>query len=283
MKSGPTTPKRESAKRPAVTEPAPVTVLHVPHASRVIPPNVRRSILLTDDELSAELRRMTDAFTDELFQLDPAVARAVVFPVSRVVVDPERFLDDATEPMAKRGMGVIYTRTSGGEVLRGTPDEATRRRLVESYYAPHHRELTAAVDSSLRNHDSCLVLDCHSFPSKPLPYEDDPAPDRPDICLGSDEFHSPAWLVSGAAARFRDAGFRVAIDSPFAGALVPASHYRSDRRVLALMIEVNRAAYMDEESGERLPAFARLATKLREVVVDVIELARTGDRRRVGR
>jgi N-formylglutamate deformylase len=82
-------------------------VLHIPHASVAIPPDVRRTIRLTDEELEVELRRMTDSFTDELFALDPAVAATVSFPVSRLAVDPERFLDDAREPMAARGMGVL--------------------------------------------------------------------------------------------------------------------------------------------------------------------------------
>jgi hypothetical protein len=50
--------------------------------------------VLSDEDLAAELLRMTDAHTDQLFRLDPRVTRAVVFPVSRLVVDPERFSDD---------------------------------------------------------------------------------------------------------------------------------------------------------------------------------------------
>jgi len=82
----------------------PFAVLRVPHASRVVPDQERASILLTDEVLSAELLRMTDSFTDELFRLDPRVARSIVFPVSRLVVDPERFLDDSDESISSRGM-----------------------------------------------------------------------------------------------------------------------------------------------------------------------------------
>jgi N-formylglutamate deformylase len=49
-------------------------------------------------------------YVDELFSW--LGDRAVMFGVSRLVVDPERFVDDDQEAMASKGMGVIYTRTS---------------------------------------------------------------------------------------------------------------------------------------------------------------------------
>jgi hypothetical protein len=57
---------------------------------------------------------MTDAHTDELFPVTPFEAERVVFPVSRLVCDVERFSSDEDEPMASRGMGVFYTRTAVG-------------------------------------------------------------------------------------------------------------------------------------------------------------------------
>ena len=46
--------------------------------------------------------------TDHLFDV-PGVT-AVRFPVTRLVLDPERFGSNDEEVMAARGMGVIYTR-----------------------------------------------------------------------------------------------------------------------------------------------------------------------------
>ena len=94
-------------------------VLHIPHSSHFVPPEARRAILLDDADLRNELLRMTDAYTDELFSLTPLEAGRVVFPVSRLVCDVERFSSDDDEPMAARGMGVIYTRTSLGGFPRG--------------------------------------------------------------------------------------------------------------------------------------------------------------------
>lgn len=252
----------------------PFAVLHVPHASRVVPDQARASILLANDALSAELLRMTDSFTDELFRLDAGVARAVVFPVSRLVVDPERFLDDSAEPMSSRGMGVVYTRTADGEALRGAVDENTRRALVTAYYLPHHRRLSEAVEAAVGRWGSCLVVDCHSFPSSPLPYELDQSPERPEICLGTDAFHTPVPLADIAVGLFRDAGFQVQLDRPFSGALVPATHYQRDARVMAIMVEVNRSLYMDEASGERLARSGEVAARLRSAVTRLVEATR---------
>jgi N-formylglutamate amidohydrolase len=54
----------------------------------------------------------------------------------------------------------------------------------------------------------------------------------------------------------------VAIDRPFAGALVPMRFHGKDLRVRALMIEVRRGLYMDERSGARGPAFDEVRERL---------------------
>lgn len=72
-------------------------ILHIPHASTVIPPEVRDQFVLGDEELGRELARMTDWHTDVLFAAPDARFEVVEFSVSRLVLDPERFVDDALE------------------------------------------------------------------------------------------------------------------------------------------------------------------------------------------
>ena len=242
----------------------PAIVLHIPHASTEIPDDVRQSFVVDDAQLRLELLRMTDHFTDELFRVPPAVATSAVYPVSRLVCDPERFPDDAEETMAARGMGVIYTQRHDLGPLRKRPTPAEHEALLDRYYRPHHRALEEAGGASLAAHGRCLVIDCHSFPGTPLPYETDPA--RPDICIGTDEFHTPRVLRDAAVAAFRTAGLDVAVDRPFAGALTPASRYQKDRRVAAIMLEVNRSLYMEEETGERGPRFLEIKSLLERVI-----------------
>ena len=166
----------------------PWMVLHLPHDADCIPGEVRDQFILSDEDLARELLCMTDHQTADLFVagLASGVARA---PVSRLVVDVERFEFDAKEPMAERGMGAVYTRTSTQAPLRRALAVAERERLLEVYYRPHHLDLPRLVNDALTDHAKAIVLDAHSFPSLPLPYERWKGR-RPDICIGTDAFVS---------------------------------------------------------------------------------------------
>jgi N-formylglutamate amidohydrolase len=146
------------------------------------------------------------------------------------------------------------------------PTPAERSSLLARFYEPHHQALTDAVATSLDAHGACLVVDGHSFPSRPLPYEPDQREDRPDICIGTDAFHTPTWLRDAAVSEFEREGFEVAIDRPFAGALVPLEFYGRDPRVMAFMVEINRGLYMDEDSGERITGFDKLCRQVRSAI-----------------
>jgi len=256
----------------------PRAVIHVPHAATRVPSEVREQFVLTDEQLADEIRLMTDHLTDDLFAMPEAMALTVRFPVSRVVVDPERFEADADEVMAGRGMGAVYRQTSRQTPLRRPLIDQERETLLERWYRPHHRALTAAVATALQANDACLIIDAHSFPSVPLPYERDQDSDRPDICIGVDEFHTPPALRDLAVALCREAGWTVEVNRPFAGALVPMAYFGKDSRVRAVMIEVNRRLYLDQRTGVRGPDFDRCRTSLSSVLHGLIDASEiTGD------
>ena len=239
-------------------------ILHIPHASKEIPVGLRDKIVLSDDELASELNEMTDAFTDKLFTCRGATR--IVFPVSRLIVDPERFLDDDEEPMSRVGMGAIYTRTSAGERLRADLTVGERKWLIRSYYEPHHERLRRDVDVELATRDRALIVDCHSFPRQPSPCDLDQSADRPDFCVGTDPFHTPDGLKQTAMDSIRGQGFRVEENRPYAGTIVPALYYRTDRRVWSIMIEVCRDLYMDEKSACMSEDFFRIHLAVEELL-----------------
>lgn len=251
----------------------PWVVLHIPHDSTVVPAQVREQFILSDPELVLELQRMTDHYTRELFADPPDDATIIRAPVSRLIVDVERFTDDDHEPMAARGMGAVYEVTSHLQPLRRQLSSSERETLMRTWYFPHHERLEAAVADALDSHERCLVIDGHSFPGTALPYENaDPAYARPDICIGSDPFHTPKSLERAFVDAFGRNGWRVAVNEPFAGALVPAGRYQLDSRVMALMVEVNRDLYLDPKSFEPNSDFARIAKEIRNCCVEALRV-----------
>ena len=128
------------------------------------------------------------------------------------------------------------------QTLREQPSQTRRQELLERYYIPHHQKLTEAVEESLLANEHCLIIDGHSFPAMPLPYELNQTAFRPDFCLGTDDFHTPEELVAKVEKIFESCGYSTARDQPFSGTIVPMKHYRKDQRVQSLMIEINSLA-----------------------------------------
>jgi len=245
-------------------------IIHIPHSSASIPECEKEKLALSGEGLRRELLRMTDWYTDELFDLGGGAVERVLFPVSRMVCDPERFLDDAEEPMSARGMGAIYTRTADGLPLRAAVSAAERQRLLERYYVPHHEILEQLVRKALDASGHALIIDGHSFPSSPLPCDLDQAPLRPDICIGTDRSHTPEWLQRTALGAFSDLGWRVELNRPYAGSMVPSTFYQKDARVHSIMVEVNRSLYMNEDTGERSARFGEVRRKVRSALEAII-------------
>ncbi|WP_411070140.1 N-formylglutamate amidohydrolase [Streptomyces sp. cmx-4-25] len=241
-------------------------LLHVPHSSRAVPADVRAGILLGDDELARELDHITDAHTAEIAASAAAAAGTApwrfVNLLSRLVVDPERFPDEREE-MAAVGMGAVYTRTTHRAALR--PAGFDPAPLLDRYFAPYARAMTEAVADRLAATGRAVVIDVHSYPSEPLPYELHGEGPRPPVCLGTDAFHTPSALLDAAREAFGGFG-GVGTDSPFAGTYVPLAHHGRDPRVHALMVEIRRDLYMPEPGGAAGPGAAALGAALAHLV-----------------
>ena len=230
-------------------------ILHIPHSSTE---TLNRDIL----DKKIELLRMTDHFTDELYTCSNATK--LIFGVSRLICDVERFEDDALEPMSKLGMGVCYIKNSYSKLLRRVSEEE-KKSIVKTYYRPHHKKLSDAVDSELEKDGNSLIIDCHSFPNEAYPFNSDYKQKRPDICLGTDEYHTPKELLHKVKKFFLEKGYEVSVDSPYVGTMVPLKHYKKDKRINSIMIEVNRRLYMDDE-GFKTEHFKDLKEELSQLL-----------------
>jgi len=223
-------------------------VVHAPHAGTHVPATAQEA-LCDPARLRAELNRLTDWYTADLFQLPGAGLCAT--PISRLVVDLERFTNDTLEPRAAVGQGVIYTHDSNGDRLRPELAPEQRRLWLDHWYRPWHLKLQLDVLGSLQRSGACLLVDAHSFPARSLGNEDDSGRARPDICLGTGA-NTPPWLLDHALGWCARQGLTVAVDFPYAGCLVPEV-YAGDSRVPAIMVEVNRGLYLHQPDSAVAP------------------------------
>ncbi len=241
-------------------DPASPVLLHVPHAGTDVPAWARPHLRLDDAGLAAELAALTDHRTDRI-ALGAASAAAVrpwvlVNRVSRFVVDPERFPDEREE-MAAVGMAAVYTHGVRGQRIRAD-DPAHRDDLLAAYYAPWADAVADLVDARLAATGRAVLVDVHSYPSAPLPYELHADGPRPPVCLGTDPVHTPPALLAAAREAFARVGGvgGVGTDSPFRGTYVPLRHHGTDRRVASVMVELRRDGHLVEPDG---PVTAGLA------------------------
>ena len=246
-------------------------VLHIPHSNTKIPKKDLELFVVGEEDLKKEHLKMTDMYTDELFDI-PGVPKKnrIVFGLSRLVCDVERFRDDEKEIMASRGMGVCYTATHDLKELKAVTPEHRERML--KLYERHHQKLVRTISDEIAKHGQMLLIDCHSFASERLPYEiesegkDEP---RPDICLGFDRNQTPAWLMAYMIREFESRGYKVAVNYPFSGTLIPegfAERGYGKKKLMSIMIEVNRKLYMDEKTGEKLESFEKVKADIGNIV-----------------
>ena len=254
----------------------PRIIVHIPHSSTIIPKVFQQEFLPGKEKLHSELLCMTDWYTDELFFCQDCLT--IVHQYSRLVCDPERFLDPEEEMMWQKGMGMYYTRMSDGDQLKRNPlsslEGLRAYGTALKIYQKHHSRLEEAVRYQLTEFGKALLIDGHSFSNTVLPYE--PKENlqlcRPEICLGADAVFTPDALLNLAKDYFTKAGLEVAVNTPFSGTIVPEPFYSlRDKRVQSLMIEVNRSLYMDERTGEKKASF----NAVKDVVQGFLKLAGT--------
>lgn len=246
-----------------------------PHAGRLYPPS-----FVEGSRLSAmSLRRSEDAYVEELFS--DSVELGAPFIAARF---PRAYLDanrapteldtmmfdgaltvDFDPPSARvaAGLGVIPRIVrDGAEIYREklSPEEAQAR--MTRLYRPYHNALAQLVADTYAQFGTCVVVDCHSMPS---------AAAIPEIVLGDRYGTSTVpGLMRRAEIAFESHAFTVQRNVPYAGGYTTIHYARPARGIHAIQIEINRAAYLDEERivpGTRFSDVrARVSAALSELV-----------------
>ena len=68
------------------------------------------------------------------------------------------------------------------------------------------------------------------------------------ICICKNNFHTPYNLINGITSIASKYSIETALNTPFAGTLVPLKHYGKEPRVNSLMLEIRWDQYKDESN-----------------------------------
>ena len=214
-------------------------ILHIPHASTDIP-TLEGFVL---DKVEENTILLTDWATDKIFDVDGI--EKIVTPFSRLFCDVERF-EDESEPMLDVGRGFFYTHGYDGSELRKL-DVVLKELVYRNFYLKHHERFYHTAKEKLERHGVCYIVDCHSFNDNPLvPFNKNPK--SPDICIGTDHFHTPDDLLNYTLNYFKDHGYSVEVNNPYAGCIIPKPYYMNNNNVKGIMIELNKRLYMNENT-----------------------------------
>lgn len=256
-----------------------------PHSGREYGLEFQRRSML--DERG--LRSSEDAFVDRLFDTAPVLgAPLLAANAPRAFVDLNRAADELDpavirglrprghNPRISSGLGVIPRVVAGGRAIyRGKIDREEADRRLEEVWHPYHRALARLMEESVLLFGEAILVDCHSMPHEAVRALTGKPGGRPDVVLG-DRFGASASgaVIERIEAAFAGAGFRVARNSPFAGAYITQQYGRPSQGRHAIQIEIDRALYMDEANIRPNRRFADFRATLRGVIADIVEIGR---------
>ena len=260
-------------------------VFSSPHSGRDYP-----SSFLKDSVLDAvAIRSSEDAFVDQLFM--SAIengAPLLAASAPRAYVDLNRGADEldpavvagvhlvGSNPRISSGLGVIPRVVSEGRaVMQGKISVEDAKDRLDRFYYPYHAQLRDLLDTSRAAFGKVLLIDCHSMPREALTNVSGRFGRMPEIVLG-DRFGSSCdgVFVDEIEAALADAGFRVARNTPFAGAHITQAYGRPSSGQSCLQIEVDRSLYMDEKNVVKTEQFDEIRLRLAGVVATICELTR---------
>ena len=238
-----------------------IYVVHLPHSGVEIPKNYRDDYLLSNELLRRNIFEYADYLTDELYKPFIENFTSVINPYSRLFMDPERFFEDTKESMhTEHRLGWFYENA----ILEKTPLRCTTHKdEIATYYHEHHQKLLGLVENKLLRYKECIIIDCHSFSNRRYWFHKQDI-NLPDICIGFDEFHQDEHLVALLLEEFSE--YKIGINTPYAGSLVPMKYYNKDNRVKSVMIEINKKLYLQSDNTTKSEGFVKIQNHFANIV-----------------
>ncbi|HPO05651.1 MAG TPA: N-formylglutamate amidohydrolase [Candidatus Gracilibacteria bacterium] len=218
-------------------------LISIPHASTLIPEDLRDRLLLSE----FDIRNLADLYTDQIFTVDDA--HVLKCEVSRQVVDPNRFLAvELKFNTALQGIMPYLTQT-GAKMYREDLNEELILKLLHQYYFPYHRQ----IDDILQKNNIRFLIDGHSMWSTGAKSLKDAGISRTEITLGNRDYTTCTNEQTMFIKKFwEDLGYQVSINDPYKGKAILKQHCYRDNKP-GIQIELNRKLFLDEKTLEPIP------------------------------
>lgn len=256
-----------------------------PHSGRDYPADFLAASQLD----TAQLRSSEDAYVDRLFARAPLYGAPLLCALApRAYVDLNRAVDEldpaviegidraAHNPRISSGLGVIPRVVAGSRAIyRGKISASEAQKRLDRYWRPYHAVLQELMDSTHASFGEAILIDCHSMPHEAIDAHARAGQVKPDVVLG-DRFGAAASraVVDQIEAVFAAQGFRVARNSPFAGAYIAQHYGRPLSHKHVIQVEIDRGLYLDEARVEPSPKFAAVSVRLNRVVAEIAQIGR---------
>ena len=263
--------------------PAYPLLLSVPHSGTYFPPEFLQNV---QSDVKT-LRRNEDLLVDKLVEtavesglpmMKMEVSRAFVdLNRDKLELDPSMYYnypqdtDVLFDKHCRVGLGVVHRINYKRENLyAGLLDYNEVQARLKNVYDVYHKQLQKNIDVVLKKFGFCLVLDCHSMPSKICSIIDDRS--GIDICLGNLFSQScPQDISDFFAGQFWNKNYNVEFNCPYSGAFITFNYCQPRRKMWTLQLEINRALYADEALLEPNDNFDNVANDVSEAIINLAE------------
>lgn len=248
--------------------PLPV-LLSIPHAGREYDPQ----LLANAAQGRRALETLEDPLVDRLcWRAIAAGLGAVIQMVPRAAIDcnrDESEVDPAAVdrispapvgPRARFGLGLVPSRTHRhGALWRRPIDRAELSRRIEQVHRPYHAAIAEALELLAARFGEAILIDCHSMPTRRR---------QPELVIGDRHGSSAAdWVAAEAASIARQAGFKVALNDPYAGGAIVVGHGRPTEGIHAIQLEIDRFLYLNADGATPGIGFDRIACLIEAIAV----------------
>ncbi len=253
-------------------------IISCPHSGITMPEEFIKNSKLSQQEL----RKSEDSYVDELLNPLADEGFAIIkLNISRSFIDVNRDkaeiddtmyhnypanLDATGSRKCRVGLGVIPRIVSVGyDIYDGKLCYNQSMQRISEIYDVYHHQLSEMISKVKEKYGFCLVIDCHSMPSKIC----EVISDNVDISLGTLFGKScPVEIAENFANSLNEDGYAIEVNRPYSGGFITYEYCLPREKQYTFQIEINRDLYMDEESFTKKPNFDKLSDDLTKAILN---------------